>query len=386
MALLTSAIPLAMDAMLPAFPEIGQTYGGLVANELQMIVVMLVLGFGCGQIFVGPVSDAYGRKFPIYLGLGIFVLGALLSAVAPTYEFFLAGRFLQGFGGAAPRVVSMALVRDEYSGNAMAELTSLIMTVFILTPAISPALGQGILLVWGWRAIFASLFFLGVIAWIWFAFRQHETLPKDRRCPLSFSQALFGFKEAATNRTTVCAVFISGLVFGVFVGYLGSVQAVFVDLYDTGRLFPIYFAALALSIGAATFFNSKLVMRFGMRRLLKLALLWMHSLGLLFSAYLWLKGMSVPPLWLFVTYMMLTFLSVGFLFGNLNALGMEPLGHVAGIGSAFIGFFQAAISVCIGLSLGQYFHYSILPLSLSFMVVGFLGVLLLSLEAQSLKA
>lgn len=382
MALMTSLIALAIDSMLPAFPNIASDLKVLSDDGTQLIIAILFLGFGFGQLIFGPLSDILGRKAPIYFGICIFIIGSVVSGFAPTFEIFLLGRFLQGFGGAAPRIVSLALIRDQYSGNAMAQITSLVMTIFILVPAIAPSLGQIILTFYSWRAIFIVLFIVGLITWIWFGFRQHETLPKFSRKQLSFKDLSFGFKETFSKPTTVICMLISGLLFGVFVGYLGAVQDIFASLFKVGDRFPLYFAVLALAIGASSFFNSRFVMALGMRKLIFIAFLSMAIISNLFVTYLVYFQIGIPPLWMFMMYMVLTFFSVGFLFGNLNALAMEPLGHIAGMGSALLGFSQSTISVIIGIILGHYFHDDIVPLVLSFSTISIVCLLILILESR----
>lgn len=382
MAMLTSVIPLAIDGMLPAFPDIGKALNVSSADQLPLIVAILFLGFGCGQFLFGPLSDSLGRKPPIYMGIVVFMIGAILSGLAQTFEIFLIGRFLQGFGGAGPRIVSLALIRDEYSGEAMAKITSLVMTVFIFIPAIAPALGQGILMFAGWRQIFVLLFVMALVVFIWFALRQYETLPEAKRKALNWATIAHGTRETFSKKITVKCMIVSGLVFGIFVAYLGAVQGIFSNLFHVKEQFPLYFAGLALSIGAASFFNSRLVMRVGMRRLISLAFLSMAILSNIFVIYLYLTDLHTPPLWLFMTYLSPMFFAVGFLFGNLNALAMQPLGHVAGIGSAILGCVQSTISVIVGIGLGHYFHDSIIPLVLSFATISLLSLLILGFEPK----
>ncbi|AGH94330.1 multidrug effflux MFS transporter [Pseudobdellovibrio exovorus] len=378
MAFLTAIIALAIDSMLPAFPNIAETYQLQSSDQTQLIVAILFLGFGLGQLLFGPLSDVYGRKNPIYFGLATFVVGAILSGFAPNYELFLLGRFLQGFGGAAPRVISIALVRDQYVGNAMAQITSLIMTIFILVPAVAPSLGQGILFFASWRAIFIALCAMGVITWIWFGLRQQETLPKNLRKKPSVKQILADARETFSHTTTIACMVSSGLLFGVFIGYLGAVQDIFASIFNAAERFPLYFGMLALSLGTASFFNSQLVMKFGMRRLIFTAFISMAILSNLFVIYLLKFQTGNPPLAVFMTYMMLTFLSVGFLFGNLNALAMQPLGRVAGMGSALLGCSQTIISVVIGVGLGRFFHDDVVPLVLSFGAISLICLLILA--------
>ncbi len=380
MALMTSLIALAIDSMLPAFDKISLAYSLNSPDQVQMIIAILFLGFGFGQLVFGPLSDVFGRKPPIYWGLGIFMIGSVLSGFSQDFELFLLGRFLQGFGGAAPRIVSIALIRDEYVGNAMAQITSLVMTIFILVPAIAPTLGQAVLYFASWRQIFILLFVAAFFVWVWFGLRQAETLLKEKRKKFSASVFWLATLETLSHKTTLVCIIISGLVFGIFVGYLGAVQSIFSRMFSVTTTFPLYFAILSLSIGGASFFNSRLVMTLGMRRLLSRALLFMTALSFIFLSLLYLFEVSSPPLWAFMIYMVMTFFCVGFLFGNLNALAMIPLGHIAGVGSAILGFLQSTLSVIVGVSLGSFFYADIRYVVLSFGVIGLVSFIIMKFE------
>lgn len=382
MALMTSTIALAIDGMLPAFPQISSDFSVESPSKLLMIMTVLFLGFGFGQLFFGPLSDVYGRKKPVYFGLVIFIVGSLLSGFAESYSLFIFGRFLQGFGGAAPRIISLALIRDEYSGAAMAHITSLVMTVFFIVPAVALILGQTIMNLSSWRMFFIFLFLIGVIIWIWFGLRQSETLPIYKRKRLTLTQIKYGIFETFRHSITVCCMLVSGAVFGIFVGYLGAVQEIFSKIFNAEDNFPLYFAILAGAMGVASFSNSKVVVRIGMKKLVTLSLVYMLFLSSFFYIYLSFNQQLVTPLWLFMTYMVLLFLSIGFLFGNLNAMAMEPLGHIAGIGSALLSFVQSFISVVIGVIIGPYFYSSINPLVLSFAVMSFICLILFFIESK----
>ena len=386
MALMTSIVALSMDSMLPAFSDIQKDFLLSSSNETQLIVAVLFLGYGFGQLFFGPSSDYCGRKPPIYWGIFIFMVGSVLSGVASHFETFLFGRFLQGFGGASPRIISLALIRDKYSGNAMAQVTSLVMTIFILVPAIAPAIGQGLLFLSGWRSIFIVLFFFGLLVGGWFSIRQGETLSKELRPELNLKQLKRSIIKTYSEPTTLICMLISGLVFGIFVGYLGAVKDIFTKIFSVGDAFPIYFGVLALSIGAASFLNSKIVMMLGMRRVIFLGFLCVSVLSNGFSFYLILTHIQVPSLELFMSYMMLNFFFIGCLFGNLNALAMQPLGEIAGIGAALLGFTQSSISVVVGVVLGRYFHEQVLALSLSFGVISFICIVLFWFENKYFAA
>ncbi len=317
-----------------------------------------------------------GRKKPIFMGFGIFILGCLLSLFAPTYPIMLAGRVLQGLGMAGPRAVSTALVRDLYEGDKMAKVMSYVMTVFILVPMIAPAYGQTIIAWAGWRAIFASFIGLSVLICLWFAFRQAETLVLEKRKPFSMKRILYVSKEVITTKVAFAYTLAAGLISGAFLGYLNSAQQIFQDQYQLGNRFPLYFAIIALGIGAASFVNAQLVMRYGMKRLAKLALNTLTVLSVI-AFVIAFAQQGNPPLWQLMTYLMTSFFCVGILFGNLNALAMEPLGHVAGIGAAIVGSLSTFISVPLGIWVGLSYNNTILPLITGLVVLGALSIVVM---------
>lgn len=368
-AMLTSLTALAIDAMLPALVTIGRELGVQHDNDAQLILTTLFLGLALGQIFFGPLSDATGRKPLMYVGLGIFMLGSLLSMLAQDFSHMLIGRFLQGVGASAPRVLTMALVRDCYSGRAMARVMSFTMSIFILVPMIAPSLGQGILLVAGWRSIFTLFFVLALSVAVWFWWRMPETLPAAKRRAFNFREFWRGLKEVVSNRTSMTYTLTTGIVFGAFLGYLSSAQQILQIQYGLGERFPLYFALLALAIGGASLLNAKLVMRYGMHWISKRALL----LFTLLSGAFWFVTYSSaghPPLPLLMAYFMLAFLALGMLFGNLNALAMEPLGHIAGIGASVIGSLSTLIAIPLGTFVGQAYDGTVLPLISGFLIFG----------------
>ena len=330
--LLMSLVALAIDAMLPALPAIGRDLETPRPNDVQLVIMSLFLGLGFGQLLFGPLSDRIGRKPAIHAGLVLFMIGCLVSIFAPTFEVMIAGRVLQGVGVAGPRIVIIALVRDQYEGRMMARLMSFAMAVFILVPTIAPALGQGLLIVGGWHAIFIAFLVISAIVFAWFALRQPETLPVARRRPFSPRAIGQAVGEILRIRPALGYTLATGFVFAPFVAYLGSAQQIFQDAYGTGTLFPLYFGVLALSFGGGSLVNSRLVMKYGMRRLSKVSAAFIALISLIASAAVFAFD-GLPPFWLFMCYLLSVFLSVSLLFGNLNALAMQPLGHIAGVGS-----------------------------------------------------
>ena len=346
-ALLFSLVALSIDAMLPALPELGRDLGVARPNDVQYVITSLFLGLGLGQIFFGPLSDRIGRKPAIYAGLGVFMAGCIVSVWAPTFETMIAGRVLQGIGVAAPRIVTVALVRDQYEGRSMARIMSFAMAVFILVPAAAPALGLAVLRIAGWREIFVTFFLIAAVAFVWLLVRQPETLPPDRR--RSFSPRAIGraVREILGIRAAVGYTVATGFAFAPFVAYLSSAPQMFAQGYGVGDLFVVWFAVLALVIGVASIVNGRLVMRYGMRRLSTIA-----AGALALVSAIALLGLfpfdGLFPFWLFMAYFLFVFVCVGLLFGNLNALAMEPLGHVAGVGASVVASLATLISVPLG--------------------------------------
>ncbi|RED48586.1 multidrug effflux MFS transporter [Aestuariispira insulae] len=385
MAVLISLIALSIDAMLPALAMIGEDLGVAQANDTQMVVTSLFLGLGVGTLFYGPLSDSIGRKPSIYLGLIIFILGSVVSIIAPTFEILLAGRVLQGFGAAGPRIVTMALVRDQYEGRAMARIMSLVMAVFIIVPALAPLVGQGILYFAGWRSIFTVLLGLALVGLVWFGWRQPETLPKHKRVAFSLTRLGGAVWEVLSNRMSAGYTVASGLIFGAFVGYLSTAPQIFQGRYGLGDQFPYYFGALALAIGGASLVNARLVMRLGMRRLSWISLIALTLLSCLFFVIGWQIEGGLP-LSLFMAYMLMGFFCIGILFGNFNALAIEPLGHIAGVASAVIGSVQSFVSILFGYFVGQAFDGTALPLVGGFAILGIAAILMMAWTERGQKS
>lgn len=369
LAMMVSIVAMSTDVMLPALDIIGHDLKVADPNDTQLVVSSLFLGFAIGQVAAGPLSDSIGRKPVIYMGYVVFIAGCLLSIFSTSFAVMLVGRVLQGLGAACPRIVTLALVRDGYEGRAMARIMSIVMAVFIVVPAVAPAIGQGVIMISGWRATFVLLLALAVISFAWFALRQPETLPATARRAFSLPGIASGLMEACRHRAAVGYTIGAGLIFGAFLGYLSSAQQIFQTAYETGALFAIYFGAAALAIGSASIVNSKLVMRFGMRHLTWRALIGTTVVSACFLVPVALMQ-GVPPLWLFMSWLLANFFCVGIMFGNFNALAMEPLGHMAGLGAAFVGSVSTLISLPLGWAVGNSFDGGVTPLVAGFALLG----------------
>ena len=369
LAFMVSIVAMATDIMLPALALIGEDLRVAEPNDTQLIVSSLFVGFAIGQLIVGPLSDTYGRRRVILVGYLFFVAGCILSIVASDLTAMLIGRFLQGIGAAAPRVVGTSVIRDGYAGREMARIASIIMAVFILVPAIAPSIGQGLIFVLPWEFTFVALLVMAVSAFLWFGTRQPETLaPEDRR-PFSVSSLVAGCREILSMRTVLGYTLAMGCVFGAFLSYLSASRQVFQGALNAGEMFAIYFGLAALAIGAASLLNSVLVMRLGMRLLTQSALVALVLLsGGFFALFHALDGQ--PSVALFMTWQLAAFFCVGILFGNLNALAMEPLGKMAGLGAALVGSISTFISLPFGWLIGRMYDGTVLPLVGGFCALG----------------
>ena len=368
-AMLSSIVALGTDMMLPALDQMGQDFRLAHANDVHYVVTVFFLGMASGQIIVGPLSDSLGRKSVINAGYVIFILGCLLSIVATSWSVMLLGRLLQGVGASAPRIVAIAMVRDEYEGRKMAQIMSMVSAVFILVPMLAPAIGQGLLYFGTWPLIFWGLIVLSVLICLWFVLRQPETLPPEARRRLNMGEIGRGLREVLTSRIAVGYTLAASFIYGAFIGYLGSAQQIFKDVFNTGEAFVLYFALASAAIGIASLVNAALVMRLGMQRLTGIAFVALTILSFGFGA-LFLAYDGVPPLVLFLIWQLCAFFCVGVTFGNLNALALEPLGHIAGLAAAFVGSISIILSLPLAALGGYLFNGTVMPLVGSFAILG----------------
>lgn len=367
-ALVTSLSALAIDAMLPALITISRDLKLSNINDSQMVISFIFLGMCIGQLIYGPISDVYGRKKPLEIGLLIFISGSIVSAISHSFEIMLFGRLLQGLGAASTRVITTAIIRDYYSKEQMAKIISLVMMIFVIVPAIAPTLGQIILLKYHWRAIFYLLLGLGLIGYLWFKIRMPESLILEKRLPLSLTRIKEASIETLRQKDSMLYTIASALIFGAFIGYLTSSSQIFIIVFNQEKNFPVLFGTLALSIGSASFFNSKFVVRFGMKNLTIVALKFLTAFAAIYLSIIYLFSLE-QNLTLFIIYMLLSFFCIGILFGNFNALAISPLGHIAGIATAIISSIQTFIFLILGTFIGQSFDGTVYPLVLGFLIL-----------------
>lgn len=375
-ALLMSLTALTIDAMLPALPLIARDLLITDSNDTQLVISMFILGSVFGEMLFGAFSDAYGRRKTVVAGVACYLVGTLIAIFSQSLTLLLLGRVLQGFGISGSRIGARALIRDLYRGEQMAQIMSVIMVIFILVPMMAPLLGQVIMLQFGWRAIFVAFLIFSVLVLSWFLLRQPETLLPERRIPLSFSNLFHCLKLILGHRRVMAYCSVTGLTFGAMLVYLSTSQAMFSDFYQVVDEFPLYFALLAAGVGASAFINSRIVVRYGMHRVSVWALLGMTAVGLLLLLGTWFN-FGVPPMWLFLSCFMFILFFMGFIFGNINAMSMEWLGGMAGIGNSVVGSLSSLMSVTVAVLVGQLYNATAYPVVICFTTVALISLALL---------
>jgi DHA1 family bicyclomycin/chloramphenicol resistance-like MFS transporter len=350
----------AIDIMLPAFPNISGSFGITDANRIQHILLSYVIGFGLAQLFFGPVSDRYGRRAPLFIGIGLYAVCAVAGAFAPSFEILLISRFLQGVGAAATRVIAISVVRDTHSGRGMAATMSLVMMVFMVVPVFAPMIGQVIILAGDWHLIFIFMAFVSLAVGTWALFRLPETLHEQNRRPLTVKSISQAFAIVLSNRVALFYTLATSFYFGSLFGFLNVAQPIYVDIYGLGSYFPIAFAAVAVVMAGSSFINSRLVGRFGQRRLSHGALLAYFGFSLLLAG---LTAMGPIPFWLFFGISMMMMPLFGFVGSNFNSIAMEPLGAIAGTASSTLGFAQTVGGGLVGALIGQAYDGTVFPLA-----------------------
>ncbi|MDX2276610.1 MAG: multidrug effflux MFS transporter [Hyphomonadaceae bacterium] len=366
-AALTALNALSIDIMLPALPNIGADFSVAHENDRQLVILSYVATFGVGQLFYGPLTDALGRRPVLVWALGLFVVGTLLCVVASNFTLFLLARALQGLGAAATRVIATAVVRDLTDGRRMAQIMSMSMSVFMVVPVIAPSLGQLILFVGPWRWVFAALLIYAVLILLWAALRLPETLAPENREKLRPMAALSLYARVINNRQTfgytVAATFGVACLFG----YVVSSQQIFVEVFDMGATFPIAFAGLAMALSLGSFINSRIVMRFGMRRIAHWTCVWITGIAALHAALVFFGAHS---LWLFLALFGVTFGAFAMVGSNFNALAIQPASHGAGSASAMFGAVTTFGGSVLGGFIGRLYDGTVLPFLGSIALLG----------------
>jgi DHA1 family bicyclomycin/chloramphenicol resistance-like MFS transporter len=376
-AMMFATIAFSIDAMLPALPEIGSELSPDAPNRAQLILTSFVLGIGVGTFFTGPLSDAFGRRRVIVWGSVLYVGAAALAYFSTSLEVVLAARVLQGLGAAAPRIVSLAVVRDLYSGREMARIVSVAMMIFTIFPAFAPLIGAGVIALAGWRSIFLAFILFSIVSVGWMWLRLPESLAVEDRRPFRAPLLVHAVREMFAHPAVRLSIVVQSLCLGILFSMLSMVHPIYEVVFDRAESFPYWFGAVALVSGSGSLVNAALVVRIGMRRMVT----WSLGAQIVMAGAMVPIGMAgLPNDWLFGLFLFwqaYVFFMAGTTMGNLNAIAMEPMGHIAGMAASTISGIATIAAVVIAAPIGLMFNGSILPLSLGIFCLSGLGFLLM---------
>ena len=356
MAMLVATVAISIDGMLPALSIIADELTPLRPNNAQMILSFFVAGMAAGTLIVGPLSDSFGRKPIIYYGASLYIFTSAVCVLSPSLEVILISRFLQGVGASAPRVVAQALVRDFYKGREMARISSFIMIIFALVPAIAPLLGSFVMLAFNWRFIFLMFIVFVAASTMWMAFRIDESVTKEKRIEFNLKQVALAFKEVLSNQMILTSIITLVFAYGILFIGIFLIQPVFEQVFNRAATFPYWFATIALLAASSSYVNARLVRKLGMRMLTSIAFRAQVCFSVLVFLVYWLGYFEGQfGFFCFLFWMFSIFFQAGLTMGNLTALAMEPVGHIAGTAASLVSAIATIGSVLLAAIVGQFF-------------------------------
>ena len=356
-----------IDVMLPALEIIGDHYAIKHENHQQLIIFAFILGFGFPQLIFGPIVDRFGRKILLQVSLFLYFVTGFACMVTPSFESLLALRVAQGICCAGTRVAAGAIIRDLSKGRSMASILSLVYTVFMIIPILSPALGTAIMAVADWRWIFGVLAIFALIIFLWVQIRLPKTLQECDRRPISKTQIFEAYKTVLTHRITVGYMMASGIIYGCLFSFIAASEQVFDEVFHRGDKFYLYFAGVAGLLAVMTYTNSRIVGRFGMRRISHAVVLAYIILSVMNLLYMHFIGQDF---WVFYILFILTFGCFGMMGANFSGLALEFMGKIAGTANAVYGFVTMSASFLLGLAVAQSFDGTVRPLLIAYVFLG----------------
>jgi DHA1 family bicyclomycin/chloramphenicol resistance-like MFS transporter len=367
MAALMASNALAIDAMLPALPDIGEALSVSDDNRRQLVITAYLIGFGLAQLVYGPVSDRVGRRPVLVVTVAFYAVFALLCGLAGSFGLLLAARVLQGIAAAGTRVLVVSVIRDRFEGSAMARVMSLVFIIFMIVPVLAPFFGQAVLAVATWRYIFIGLAVYAGAILLWSMLRLPETLKAEDRRPLTFTSVREATVATLTNRMSIGNTVASTLLFGGLFAFINSVQQIVADVFGRPELLGVVFACIAAPMALSSYMNSRLVERLGARRIAIAAL---ASFTIVATVHLLLALTVGESLVLFIVMQTLTMVSFGLVGANLGSLAMQPMGHIAGTASSVQGAIGTLGGALIGAAIGQAFNGTVLPFLIGLTLCG----------------
>lgn len=375
MAGMMSITALSIDTMLPALPQIGADLRVANPNDRQSIITVFMVGLAVGSLFYGPLSDRFGRRRILMLAAGLQLVSTLICVLATSFPVMLGARLLAGFSIASCRVISTSIVRDCFRGDAMARVMSLIMMIFVMVPVLAPSVGALVLMVAPWRAIFGLLLFCIIAIGLWQYWRLPETLPPENRMNIGPHDLWRTFMEVVTHRNSVGHMLASGIMFGGMIGFLVSIQQIFDEVFNAADYFAVGFAAITIWMGLGSLLNSRLVERFGARRLGQGAVIMLVLMSLIHCAIVLLDYENLP---VFIVVQAMTVICFSFSGSNFGAISLEPFTRGAGLAASVQACLTTLISTALGALVGASYNGTVLPMTLGFLAFGAVSLLVIA--------
>ncbi len=368
--LLSCIGPFAIDMYLPAMPAIGQGLNASV-QDMQTTITAYFIAFGLAQLVYGPWADRSGRKPPLYAGIAIFILGSILCTFAPSVETLIAGRAVQGLGGAALMVVPRAIIRDMYTGHAATRLMAAVMLVISVSPMLAPLAGSGIMAMVGWRGIFGVLLVASLVSLAILTFVQPETLPRDLRQPFDAADTLRGARRLLTNRSFMGLTFLGGFGMASFFVFIASASFVYTQdfgLSPTG--FSLAFAVNAIGFFAASQAAGTLGLRFGARSVMTVA---SAGFALTTLVLFGLALLGLAPLAVCIAGLSVANAFLGLVIPTTMVMALEEHGDIAGLASSLGGTLQMLAGGAMIAATGLFFDGSVTPMLAAIALCGVLS-------------
>ncbi|MBL0848993.1 MAG: Bcr/CflA family efflux MFS transporter [Candidatus Liberibacter ctenarytainae] len=368
-AMLMAVNSLGIDIILPCLPQIGEYVGIINENHRQHLISFYLIGFAIGQIFYGPLSDRFGRKAVLIPGLMLYVISTIAVLFTTSFSAMLFFRLIQGIGGAAPRIISISIIRDIYGGRQMAKVLSISMMIFMIMPIIAPSIGQLTMYISGsWAGIFVWMAAIASAITIWYGVRIPETMDPLHVRSLHWRLILGSFSLIFKDRAATLYNIANSLLMGAIFGFVSSSQQIYTEVYNLGAWFPLAFAIGGISMSLSSLLNTYLVDKLGRHRLSHYSLLILVAVTTLWLITQLIVGQSVS-LFVFFAFFLLSFFQIGLINANFSSISIEPFAHLAGTASSVFGFINTVISTGIGIVIGQAFDGTTYPLTIGFFVI-----------------